>query len=238
MEQRCCCESDPHTPGRASGLNVLDSRAIGRASCYAQRFMRPGCYAYAVVPGYGQVLASDHPFIVDVQEEKSDGMSQHNVLVTNDGTGFSVDQPRLSINTGDLVLWSGNGRTSSPYSVVGEQAFFSSHRMVNECGYSHAFGTPGEYHWKDAFGSALSGVVRVSTPEASNSKVFAQWQKRLNQGNLVMIAEGRAEPSDIEILAGQTVFFAVITSTGISITDASLLNAGSNSGTSKRGAAS
>jgi len=209
---------------------MLDSRAIGRASCYAQRFMRPGSYAYAVVPGYAQAIASDHPFLIDVSEEKADKMAQHDVLVMQSEKGFDVDQRQISIRTGDLVLWSGQGRTSSAFAVVGEQEFFNSHRMSNECGYSHAFGSAGEYRWVDAHGSGLSGTIAVSDPKPGDRNAFARWQKQLHQGNVVMIADGRAEPADLKILAGQTVFFAVVTSGGISITDSRLLEIGRKPG--------
>jgi hypothetical protein len=38
--------------------NELDSRALGRADCYAQRFMRAGDYRYNVVPGHAQSLST------------------------------------------------------------------------------------------------------------------------------------------------------------------------------------
>jgi hypothetical protein len=102
--------------------------------------------------------------------------------------------------------------------------------MVNECGYSHAFGTAGEYRWEDAFGSGISGRVRVSTPPDGDAKAFARWQKQLQQGTVVMIRDGRAEPTDVKIVVGQRVFFAVVTSGGISVTDARLLQTGHNDG--------
>src|SRR5690242_14368142 len=108
MLQSHCCEPDRKSPGHAAVLNALDSRALGSVSCYAQRFMRPGSYAYNVVPGYGQLLSSDHPFLVRVGEEKGRQMAQHNVVVSSAEEGFDVDPHELSINLGDLVLWSGN----------------------------------------------------------------------------------------------------------------------------------
>ena len=138
-----CCEPDSRTPESAVSLNLLDSRAIGRASCFAQRFMRPGTYLYNVVPGYGQALCTEHPFKIVVAKEKNAEMAQHNVLVLDAPRGYDIDRPEIAVKTGDMVLWSGNGRTSSAFAVVGNQEFFNSHRMVNECGYTHAFGTPG-----------------------------------------------------------------------------------------------
>ena len=221
-----CCEPERHTPERAACLNVLDSRALGRADCFAQRFMRPGTYAYNVVPGHGHLLTSEHPYVINVGREEAGEMSQHNVLVTQDDKGFTVDQVKLSIRLGDLVLWSGNGRTRSPYAIVGDQDFFNSARMVNECGYSHAFGTPGEYRWVDAYGSKLGGTINVSAPKSTDSKGYARWTKQLQEGGLVMITEKKADPAKLDIVVGQTVFFAVVTSSGISITDERLLELG------------
>ena len=42
-----------------------------------------------------------------------------------------------------MVLWNCTDSKAMPYVVVGEKAFFASHRLTNECGYSHAFGSPG-----------------------------------------------------------------------------------------------
>jgi plastocyanin len=219
-----CCEPNPNTPQRAAGLNMLDSRAIGRASCYAQRFMRPGTYDYAVAPGHGQALAAEFPFRVVVTEDKSREMAQHNVLVSDGKRGFYVDREELQIALGDMVLWTGGGRTSAPFAIVGEHEFFNSHRMVNECGYSHAFGTPGEYEWADAHGSGLGGRIRVSEVDGRDAKAFTEWRKRLHEGALVMIQNGKADRNEIDIMVGQTVFFAIVTSPGISITDTRLLD--------------
>lgn len=227
MLQCNCCEPQGHGPEQAANLNMLDSRAIGWASCFAQRFMRPGTYRYSVVPGYGQSLASDYPYSVVVGDRKTGEMSQHDVRVSDEGRGFTVDRPEISIGLGDLVLWSGHGRTRAAFAIVGEQEFFNSHRMVNECGYSHAFGTPGEYRWVDAFGSSVGGRIRVRQPEGCDGpEGLARWQKRLGEGHLVMIADGRADKDQLDVLVGQTVFFAVVTGPGISITDERLLELG------------
>ncbi|WP_140634412.1 hypothetical protein [Methylibium rhizosphaerae] len=203
---------------------MLDSRAIGRASCFAQRFMRPGVYEYVVVPGHGHALAAEYPFRVVVDEEKGREMTQHDVLVKDATRGFDVDRREVRINTGDLVLWSGAGRTTAAFAVVGEHDFFSSARMVNECGYSHAFGAAGEYRWIDAHGSGIGGVVRVRNPQADDPKAFAEWQRALGDGALVMIQDGKVDRQEIDIMTSQTVFFAVVTGPGISITDARLLD--------------
>lgn len=209
--------------------NELDSRALGRADCYAQRFMRPGDYPYNVVPGHAQAMSTDHPFIIHVKDKhegKASGkreasMTQHTLRVTSNGRKFSVAPATLTIAVGDMVVWNGGGEI--PFAVVGEQEFFNSHRMVNECGFSHAFGKAGEYHWTDAFGSKLSGVVRVRDPDCTKDRELKKWRAALAEGSLVMIADGKADKTELDILTGQTVFFAIVTTPGISITDSRLL---------------
>lgn len=235
-ERSGCCEPDPNTTARAAALNLLDSRALGRANCFAQRFMRPGGYDYAVVPGHGQALAAEFPFSVIVDDNKTKEMTQHNVLVSDGKRGFDVDKAEIRIGLGDMVLWSGNGRTTASFAVVGEDEFFNSHRMVNECGYSHAFGTPGDYEWADAFGSGLSGRIRVSEVDGTDQKAFAEWRKRLNEGALVMITDNKADRTDLDIMVGQTVFFAIVKGPGISITDKRLLDLTASGDPKKRAA--
>lgn len=205
--------------------NELDSRALGRADCYAQRFMRSGDYRYDVVPGHGQALSTDHPFVIHVKDSK-DGkkgakMAQHNLRVEPNGKGFAVAPATLTIAVGDMVVWNGGGEI--PFAVVGDQVFFNSHRMVNECGFSHAFGMAGEYHWRDAFGSKLSGVVRVRDPDCKKDPDLKKWRETLSKGNVVMINDGKADQTELDIYTGQTVFFALVKTPGISITDSRLL---------------
>jgi plastocyanin len=204
----------------------LDSRALARTDCYAQRFMKPGDYPYDVVPAYGELMSTDRPFVVRVKHgDKTSGMEQHNARVTRSGGRFKISDPEITIDVGDLVLWNCVDDGGKPFAVVGEHDFFGSSRLVNECGFTHAFGTPGDYHWVDAHGSATSGTVRVRDPGVKNETDLKRWQERLSDGTVVTITDDEAQPSDLEIVTGQTVFFAVVKSPGISITDARLLDA-------------
>jgi plastocyanin len=203
--------------------NDLDSRALGRADCYAQRFMRPGSYQYNIVPGHAQAFSTDFPFVIHVKdgERKGGEMAQHDLRVIHDGKTFSPSPETLTIAVGDMVVWNGGG--AIPFAVVGQQAFFNSHRMVNECGFTHAFGKAGEYRWQDAFGSKLSGVIRVADPDCAKEPHLKKWREALGAGTVVMIADGKVDHPEIDIMTGQTVFFAIVTTPGISITDSRLL---------------
>jgi len=204
--------------------NHFDSRVLGQADCYGQRFMRVGVYPYNVVAGHGQAVSTDRPFVIKVEDRgKTASMTQHNVTVLPQQRGFTVDKPEIAIAAGDMVVWHSSGAAPIPYAVIGDQTFFNSYRMVNECGFSHAFGKPGQYRWTDAHGSGLSGTVIVRDPGCKTEADIKRWRLMLSQGTLVMIAEGKVDKPLVEILTGQSVFFAIVTSPGISITDTRLL---------------
>lgn len=206
-------------------LNTLDSRALQRADCYGQRFMKPGIYPYDIVPARGASISTDRPFAIKVRKgHKKSGMMQHNISVgLNDG-GYSAETAELEIDVGDMVLWNCNQRGAMPFAVVGDHEFFNSNRLKDESGFSHAFGSPGEYHWVDAYGSKTSGVVRVKDPGCTNEAELKRWRQSLEKGTVIMINDGKAEPSSVDVVVGQTVFFMVVNGPGISITDARLLH--------------
>jgi plastocyanin len=151
-------------------------------------------------------------------------MKQHNVAIKSCAGKFEVPDPELVIDVGDMVLWNCNDANALPFAVVGDHEFFSSNRLVNECGFSHAFGIAGDYHWVDVHGSGASGIVRVRDPGCKNEADLKRWRQMVAKGTLVTISDGRAEPSDVEIVTGQTIFFMVVKGPGISITDAQLLS--------------
>jgi plastocyanin len=218
----------------------LDSRALRNTDCYGQRFMKPGIYPYALVPAGGAGASSDFPYVVEVVEKSSErdgGMNQSTVTVrfvkerhgdccderTSDPGRFVPDQERVTVEAGDMVVWNSPDAATRPFGVDGQKEFFSSSVLTNECGYTHVFMTPGEHEYVDANGSGLRGVVRVADPKPRNTDDLRAWQARLGEGALVMINDGRPEPAEVEIMLGQTVFFAVVTGPGVTITDASLV---------------
>jgi plastocyanin len=204
-------------------LDTLDSRTLGPTDCYGQRFMRAGTYAYNVLPAGGHQVTDERPFTIEVQERGGEArMEQHTIVVSYADGRFNPQRPEISIHQGDLVLWNCPDR-AVPYAVAGDREFFASDRMMNECGYSHAFGSPGEYRWKDAYGSSVGGLVRVKDPGVQDHDELRRWQESLKKGVVVMIGERRVEPREVDIVTGQTVFFAVTKSSGVSITDERLL---------------
>lgn len=205
-------------------IDAFDSRALRLTDCYAQRFMKAGTYRYHVLVVGGQHVTAERPFTVKVKERAAQTrMTQHTVAVKAEGGKFRVDRVEVAIEAGDLVLWNCADPTTVPYMVVGDKEFFGSHRLLNESGYSHAFGLAGEYHWQDAYGGGAAGVVRVTNPQCKTEPDFRRWHTSLAKGTLVTISDGRAEPREVDIATGQTVFFVITKGPGISITDQRLL---------------
>ncbi|MBI2245040.1 MAG: hypothetical protein HYU55_14270 [Nocardioides sp.] len=218
----------------------LDSRALRNIDCYGQRFMRPGTYPYALVPAGGAGAGGDFPYVVEVVEPSSKrerDMHQTTVTVsfvkerhgdccderTADPGRFVPDQERVTVEAGDMVVWNSPDAAARPFAVAGQKEFFGSSVLTNECGYTHVFTTPGEHEYVDANGSGLRGVVRVKDPRPRNAEELRAWQSRLGEGTLVLISDGRPEPAEVEVVLGQTVFFAVVTGPGVTITDAALV---------------
>jgi plastocyanin len=205
-------------------IDTFDSRGLRFTDCYGQRFMRGGMFRYHVVPAGTSCMTEERPYSIEVAPRAGDGkMKQHNVVVRNDGSSFEVDHARLAIEVGDMVLWNCAQRTAPAFEIAGEAEFFGSARLTNECGYTHAFGAAGEYRWVDAHGSGLRGVVRVHDPGCKSDADLREWRARLSRGTLVTIAEKKVDPSEVDIVTGQTVFFVIVKSRGITVTDERLL---------------
>jgi len=219
----------------------LDSRALRNTDCFGQRFMKPGTYTYALVPAGGAGASDDFPYIVEVVDkssEKDREMHQTTVTVrfvkerhgdccderTSDPGRFVPDQERVTVEAGDMVVWNSPDAATRPFAVDGQKEFFSSTALTNECGYTHVFMTPGEHEYVDAHGSGLRGVVRVADPKVRTQEELRAWQSRLGEGTLVMINDGRPEPAEVEIMLGQTVFFAIVKGPGVTITNAALVD--------------
>jgi plastocyanin len=216
-------------------IDTFDSRALRCTDCYGQRFMKADSYRYNVLAPMGHCMNDEQPFVVTVKDRsKKDGMVQHTVAVSFEAGKFDVDHRELAIDTGDLVLWNCQVRRAIPFVVSGEKEFFASDRLTNECGYSHAFASAGDFHWVDAYGSGLEGVVHVKDPRCKDTAGFKRWQQLLTKGTVVMVDSKKVQPREIEIVAGQTVFFAIAEAPGISITDKRILETRSKPSVSNR----
>ncbi len=211
------------------GLNrLIDSRCIGHGDCFAKKMSAAGTVRYIVTrpSGVYQPIGAT-AFTVKVKASSKPAKEgwQHDVRVSRDARGFTVDRPVLEVEQGDSVLWHAPGPRVPGFAVCGEHGRhrFDSFRIDQEAVYTHAFDLPGEYRWVDAHGSGLSGVVVVRSPDKGDRKSHRAWIKALSKGSLVHIRGGRAIPAKIELVTGQTAFWAVESAPGISITDERLL---------------
>jgi plastocyanin len=206
-------------------VDLFDSRALRYTDSFGQRFMRSGRYPYDLrSAAWGGLRRPGPRFVIDVSKERTrDRMTQHDVRVLVEGNGLVADPPELSVGVGDMVLFATRVANAPPFVVLGEQDFFSSAALSTEAGYAHAFGVPGEYRWVDANGSRLHGTVRVTTPEENEERDRDAWLGALSKGTLIMIEGDECDPREVDIVTGQTVFWAVTKAPGVSITDARLL---------------
>ena len=208
-------------------MNVLDSRFLRPGDTFAQRFTKPGTYHYAVgIQGSLAAPGHDSPFVIIVDSSPGKAPKTHYVTVAYAQGIFSVLPTQLEINQNDAVLWSGAQPNVPGFSVSGqsEHARFDSAEIHSNGMYSHAFGGSGVIEWSDAHEPKLHGRITVEDHPACRTHEDRQaYTQKLSKATLVMIEDGRARPSKVKIVVGQTVFFAVKSAGGISIVDRALL---------------
>lgn len=209
-------------------MNSLDSRFLRLGDTFAQKFSRPGRYSYDFnLPILNRINKADGQFAIDVKEsgdKKREGR-QHYVIVRQQANKqLKADPAELSIDSGDVVMWSAADAATPGFSISGysETDSFNSAALSNEALYTHAFGSPGEVEWEDANGHDLSGKIVVKMPQTKSAKDLEYYNETLTKGALVVIRGESVEPATLEISVGQTVFFAVEKADGVTITDCQL----------------
>ena len=207
-------------------MDSFDSRSLRYVDCYAQRFAEPGTVRYELTTPAGSCLPlSPDAYIIDVAGAPKRKGVQHTVVVSHSQGALRPEPDHLEIEAGDTVLWNTPDPTIAGYVVRGDGAggSFDSSALSREAVYTHAFGTPGTYRWLDAHKGKLSGEVVVETIECRDADELARWHKALATGTLITIRASGARPARVKIVTGQTVFWAVESADGISLTDARLL---------------
>jgi plastocyanin len=209
-------------------MDIFDSRSLRYIDCFAQKFSSAGKIKYRLTTTAGACLPIDEDiFTIDVVKPKNDEKlsEQHNIIVRREEQRFVADPPHLKIEAGDTVLWNSPDPSAPGFVVRGKGAdgIFDSSALTSEAVYTHAFGMPGDYEWVDANGKNVRGVIHVRSLDPNNRDECKKWMNSLKNGTLIMINENEVQPDCIEILTGQTVFWAVQKAAGISITDARLV---------------
>lgn len=208
-------------------MNTLDSRVLQYTDCYAQKFAKPGQIRYQITTAAGACLpVEETDFSIEVKACTGHKTGrQHTVIVRRERQRFVAEPAQLQIEVGDVVLWCAADASVSGFAVrgAGDCTRFDSAALASEAVYTHAFGAPGSYKWVDANKGVVSGVVEVRSLDANNRNDCENWVRALAKGTLITICGNKATPERVEILAGQTVFWAVESASGISITDARLV---------------
>lgn len=212
-------------------MDTLDSRAIGFVDCFAHRFRGQGKVQYRL---RSASLAcdpngEDDSFVIEIKSEKDkqregEEVPQHDVTVKMRDGHLVADPGELAITEGAIVLWHAADSSVPGFVVQGEseKLRFNSASLTSDSLYTHAFGVAGTYEWRDTNRSKLGGRVVVRDPKPESPEDCEEWMRALSDGALTTIEGDRAEPSEVQIVAGQTVFFAVVDAAGITITDARL----------------
>ncbi|MBI2305049.1 MAG: hypothetical protein HYU86_09950 [Chloroflexi bacterium] len=212
-------------------MDALDSRSLRYVDCFGKKFSASGQVRYRITTAAGAWLpvgkvGEEEVFTIDVKERKEARKEgrQYDVTVLREGRRLVADPPHLEIEAGSIVIWHTPDSAITGFTVRGEGAggAFDSSALTSEAVYTHAFGTPGDYQWVDENGGPLKGLVQVRALEQGKREEFEKWVQTLNNGTLITINGDKATPDRVQILVGQTVFWAVEKAPGISITDARL----------------
>lgn len=208
-------------------MTTLDSRLLHFTDCFAHRFSTPGTFRYDVSPLPSMFVRRQDDKDEDLQVVVLPGegsQRQHHLTVSVVRGRLTVAPHRLEISAGDLVCWSADRSVTTGYVVRGRinSDTVDSTELHHESVFTHAFGLPGDIEWMDARGSGLRGRVRVVQPDEKDER-HARWGSSIAQGTLIHVRGEQAEPAEIEILVGQTVFWAIEDAPGVTITDSSRL---------------
>jgi len=205
-------------------MNSLDSRFCRLGDTFAQKFSQVGRYIYDFnLPGLDQLGKENGRFTISVGKaaDNKPEPKQHFVNVRLAEKKLVAEPSNLEIAAGDVVLWSTNDQNTPGFSVSGhsEKDAFNSASLAREAFYSHAFGSPEDIEWGDMNGRGPSGKISVKMPTTRSQTEMDNFKSLLTTGTVVTIREGKAEPAQLSVLVGQTVFFAVEKAAGITITD-------------------
>jgi plastocyanin len=201
----------------------LDSRSLAYVDCYAQRFPAPGSINYHLSSTPTPFpLPGANTFTIEVREGQGEPEGkQHDVTVRVADGKLVADPPDVTIQQGDVVLWNAPDASSFRFTVQGgdEKFSFSSASLSAECLFSHVFLTPGVVKWIDANGTPVGGTIRVKEVDSSDAERSRQWVAALEAPSIITVEAETATPDALEVMAGQTVFWAISRASGITVTD-------------------
>jgi plastocyanin len=208
-------------------MNTLDSRTLRLGDCFGQRFPTAGSVRYFVTtggiyPGAETREDDDGGYLITVKPAPKGGApNQHNVVVSRKDGALVVTPPELEIEAGDGVLWHTTDATLAGFHVsgAGKNFRFDSARIQQDALYTHVFGLPGVYEWRDPNGSGAAGSVEVESVSPCNDEERDEWFEVLKKPAGFEIEGKVTKPAKVKITVGQTVFWSIQKSAGMAITD-------------------
>jgi hypothetical protein len=205
----------------------LDSRSLTYVDSFAQRFPSTGSIRYRLSSApLPCPLPDADTFTIEVRERDDGGEGQqHDVTVRVKDGRLAAEPTRLTIQQEDVVLWNAPDASTPGFAVQGDgEGFsFSSAALRSQCLYSHAFLTPGDVKWVDANGGPTSGTILVRSVDSSDPEACRQWSESLEKASVVTVEGDRVRPKRLEVLTGQTVFWAINDTKDITVTDERLI---------------
>ncbi len=193
-------------------MDQVDSRALRYTDCFARKFSHPGTVRYHILPAASFAPPSaDEGFTIRVEAADKAEPAQHDVRVRRDKHRFVPDRKELVIKAGDVVLWNTDQASLPPFSVHGEGEGdqFTSGALSAGCVYTHAFGTPGTYHWTCEHNAGIGGTIVVHPVDDRTARRDGAWAAALEEAGVVVISKRTATPEKLDIRIGQTVFWAI-----------------------------
>jgi hypothetical protein len=100
---------------------------------------------------------------------------------------------------------------------------FASAGITGEALYTHAFGSPGRYEWRDANQGAVREVVNVKPRTVKTREERQRCLEEVKKPNVIEIYGDSLQPETQEIAIALTVFWHIQRAPGITITDSRLL---------------
>jgi len=214
-------------------MYTLDSRSMGPLDCFVQKVTEPGDLVFEIRKSAAGFCPMDKDAVMRVKvkankasraQQRTSG-KQHSVPVIYDDDGFQTKSLPKDLVQGDAILFHQADTKAPGFAVIGRmgKTEFSSTELRDQVVFSHPFGLPGRYQWVDANGSGVGGVIVVENEPAMGKDGAKRAIERMSEGVMVHIVGNKVKPKELRIATGQTVFFAVEGTDGITITDVTLL---------------
>lgn len=213
-------------------MYLMDSAALRYGDCFGVPMLTPGRYRYAILPAFGQHLAFDYPFEIEVVAA-GPGVSQDQVDVRidlQDGR-FAASPPVARVAVGAAVCWMAGADGMPAFAVMASDQSFASDPLTAPSFYSHRFRQEGELRWADRHGSSVSGSFLVTSPDPNDARAYEKWNRQMQSA--VMVEIPKLRKTNRSAVIGQAVVFIFDEVAGISITDERVLAIGRQNGTAK-----